>query len=105
MRAGLERLVRGPGVASRSLPVCLAVPGQILSVEELDGTRRARVRFGGIVRETLLDLVPEAEVGDYVLVHVGFAIGRLEAGEAERTLALLREIERLEDGAPGRRDG
>jgi len=54
--------------------VCLAVPGQILSVEERDGSRCARVRFGGVVRETLLDLVPEAEVGDYVLVHVGFAL-------------------------------
>ena len=80
--------------------MCLAVPGQILSVEDRDGSRRARVRFGGVVRETLLDLVPEAEVGDYVLVHVGFAIGRLDADEAERTLALLREIERMEDEAP-----
>ena len=86
--------------------MCLAVPGQILSVEERDGSRCARVRFGGVVRETLLDLVPEAEVGDYVLVHVGFAISRLDAGEAERTLALLREIERLEGGArPGPSDG
>jgi hydrogenase expression/formation protein HypC len=82
------------------------VPGEILSVEERDGTRRARVRFGGIVRETVLDLVPEAGVGDYVLVHVGFAIGRLDAEQAERTIALLREMEGMEESAPrGPREG
>ena len=80
--------------------MCLAVPGQILSTEERDGSRRARVRFGGVVRETLLDLVPEAQVGDYVMVHVGFAISRVDADEAEHTLGLLREIGALEDDAP-----
>ena len=80
--------------------MCLAVPGQILSVEEREGSRLAQVRFGGVVRETVLDLVPEAEVGDYVMVHVGFAISRVDADEAEHTLSLLREIELLQDDPP-----
>ncbi len=72
--------------------MCLAVPGRILSVEEQDISRVARVEFAGIVRAAVLDFVPEAEVGDYVLVHVGFAISVVDAEEAERTLELLREI-------------
>ena len=56
-----------------------------------------RVDFGGITREIQLDFVPEAEVGDYVIVHVGFALNRLDADEAERTLALLKEMGALED--------
>jgi hydrogenase expression/formation protein HypC len=56
-----------------------------------------RVDFGGITREIQLDFVPEAEVGDYVIVHVGFALSRLDAEEAERTLELLREMGALEE--------
>ena len=77
--------------------MCLAVPGQILSTEERDGSRRARVRFGGVVRETLLDLVPEAEVGDYVMVHVGFAISKVDEDEAKRTFAMLKEMSELDE--------
>ena len=56
-----------------------------------------RVDFGGITREIQLDFVPEAEVGDYVIVHVGFALSRLDAEEAQRTLELLREMGALEE--------
>ena len=73
--------------------MCLAVPGKILGIEEHDQSRLGRVEFGGIVREVCLDLVPEAEVGDYVIVHAGFAISRLDAEEAERTYQLLAEME------------
>jgi hydrogenase expression/formation protein HypC len=76
--------------------MCLAVPGRILSVEEQGASRVARVEFGGIVRETLLDFVTEAEVGDYVLVHVGFAISVVDAEEADRTRELLSEVGLLE---------
>jgi hydrogenase expression/formation protein HypC len=76
--------------------MCLAVPGRILSVEEQGASRVARVEFGGIVRETLLDFVPEAEVGDYVLVHVGFAISVVDAEEADCTRELLSEAGLLE---------
>lgn len=69
--------------------MCLAVPGKILEASERNGSRVARVAFGGITREAYLDFVPEARVGDYVMVHVGFAISRVDAAEAERTYRLL----------------
>jgi hydrogenase expression/formation protein HypC len=71
-------------------PMCLAIPGKI--VQELDGGRIARVQFGGVTRQVHLDFVPGAHCGDYVMVHVGFAISKVEAAEAERTYALLRQI-------------
>lgn len=80
--------------------MCLAVPGRILSAEERGGSRLARVEFGGIVREALLDFVPEAGVGDYVMVHVGFAISRVDTDEAQHTLRLLKEMGLLEDEPP-----
>jgi hydrogenase expression/formation protein HypC len=76
--------------------MCLAVPGKILHTEERGGTRVARVMFGGIMREACLDFVPEAQPGDYVMVHVGFAISRVDADEAERTYRLLEEMGYLE---------
>lgn len=57
----------------------------------------ARVQFGGIVREVCLDFVPEASVGDYIMVHVGFAISRVDADEADRTYKLLQAIGALEE--------
>jgi hydrogenase expression/formation protein HypC len=84
--------------------MCLAVPGRILSTEEGDWSRRGRVQFGELVREVLLDFVPEAGVGDYVMVHVGFAISRVDADEAEHTLGLLKEIGLLEGEAPSAND-
>lgn len=76
--------------------MCLAVPGKILDTEERQGSRIARVQFGGITRQAYLDFVPEAAVGDYVMVHVGFAISRVDAEEAERTYRLLEEMGLLE---------
>jgi len=72
--------------------MCLAVPGKILEVEERDGSRIARVQFGGITRPAYLEFVPEAAVGDYVMVHVGFALSRVNAEEAARTYELLEEM-------------
>jgi hydrogenase expression/formation protein HypC len=76
--------------------MCLAVPGKILQAAERDGSRVARVQFGGITREVYLDFVPEARPGDYVMVHVGFAISRVDAEEAERTYRLLEAMGLLE---------
>ena len=73
--------------------MCLAVPGKILGTVVRDESRLGRVEFGGIVREVVLDLVPEAGLGDYVIVHAGFAISRLDREEAERTYQLLAEME------------
>ncbi len=72
--------------------MCLAVPGKILDIRDEQSGRVARVQFGGITREVRLDFVPEAQVGDYVVVHVGFALSQLNAEEAERTYRLLEEI-------------
>ncbi len=76
--------------------MCLAVPGKVLEITERGGSRFARVEFGGMRRQACLDLVPEAEPGDYVLVHVGFAISRVNPAEAERTLWMLEEMGALE---------
>jgi len=81
--------------------VCLAIPGKILEIQELGQMRAARVQFGGIVRQVSLDFVPEAGLGDYVMVHVGFAISRVDSSEAERTYKLLQEMGALEAEFPG----
>jgi hydrogenase expression/formation protein HypC len=75
--------------------MCLAIPGKVLEEFEKGGLRMAKVQFGGIVREAALDYVPAAKVGDYVLVHVGFAISTVNAEEAERTYRLLEEMDQL----------
>jgi len=80
--------------------VCLAIPGKILEIQESGPLRAARVQFGGIVRQVSLDFVPEAGLGDYVMVHVGFAISRVDSLEAERTYKLLQEMGALEAELP-----
>jgi len=80
--------------------MCLAIPGKILQAAEDNGLRVGRVQFGGIVRSVRLDFVPEAAVGDYVMVHVGFAISQVDEKEAERTYELLREMGALEAELP-----
>jgi len=76
--------------------VCLAIPGKILEIQQQGEMRAARVQFGGIVRQVSLDFVPEAGLGDYVMVHVGFAISRVDPVEADRTYKLLHEMGLLE---------
>jgi hydrogenase expression/formation protein HypC len=74
--------------------MCLGIPGEVLSIEEnAQGLRMGRARFGGVVREVSLDLVPEAQVGDYVVVHAGFAISVIDAEEAQSVFRLLQEME------------
>ena len=80
--------------------VCLAIPGKILEIQEAGPLRSARVQFGGIVRQVSLNFVPEAGLGDYVMVHVGFALSRVDAEEAERTYKLLEEMGALEAELP-----
>ena len=72
--------------------MCLAVPGKILATEEIAGNRVGKVQFGGITRQAYLDFVPEANVGDYVIVHVGFAISKVDEQEAEKTYKLLAQM-------------
>ena len=77
--------------------MCLAIPGKLTDVEVKDGVRTGRVQFGGITRQACLDFVPEAQLGDYVMVHVGFAISLVDKEEAERTYALLETMGVLDD--------
>jgi len=78
--------------------MCLAVPGKILSIEGDDQlSRSGKVSFGGIVKEVNLAYVPEAKVGDYVIVHVGFAISVVDEAEASSVFAYLRDIGELEE--------
>jgi len=77
--------------------MCLGIPGQIVEVFEKDGLKMGKIDFGGVVRETCLAYVPEAKVGDYTIVHVGFALNIIDEAEAQETLALLAEVGILDD--------
>ncbi|HHS96291.1 MAG TPA: HypC/HybG/HupF family hydrogenase formation chaperone [Chloroflexi bacterium] len=72
--------------------MCLGIPGRIIEVDDTPLMRMGKVDFGGVVREVCLAYVPEAQVGDYVIVHVGFAISRVDEEEARETLRLLAEM-------------
>jgi len=77
--------------------MCLGVPGKIVGISGGDpAMRMGRVAFGGIEKEVSLAFVPDAKVDDYVLVHVGFAITRVDEAEAEKVFEYLREIDALE---------
>lgn len=80
--------------------MCLAVPGKLMETQVIGDSRLGVVQFGGIKRQVFLDFVPEAQTGDYVLVHVGFAISRLDEEEAHRTYELLERIGMLETEDP-----
>ena len=76
--------------------MCLGVPGKVIEIYDSGGMKMGKVDFGGVVRETCLAYVPEIEIGDYTLIHVGFAISQLSEEEAQETLALLRELGEFE---------
>lgn len=77
--------------------MCLGIPGSIKEIYETDGIKMGKVNFSGVQREVCLEYVPDAKIGDYVIVHVGFAISLLSQTEAEETLSMIREIANLED--------
>ncbi len=72
--------------------MCLGVPGKVDEIYEANGLKMGKVDFGGVKREVCLAYVPEVEIGEYVIVHVGFAINQMSEEEAEETLDLLRQI-------------
>ncbi len=76
--------------------MCLGIPGKIVEIYEKGGLKMARVDFGGVFREACLDYVPEAEVGEYCIIHVGFAISLLDEKEARETLNLLKQMSDLD---------
>ena len=77
--------------------MCLGIPGKLLAVHEQDGLMMGKVEFGGITKDICLAYVPEAQVGDYVLVHVGFAISRIDEQEAQEIFSYIQQIEALSD--------
>ncbi len=82
--------------------MCLAIPGKLTAISgQLDPTFRVgKVSFGGILKDVNLSMVPQAQVGDYVLVHVGVAIGTIDEEEAKKTFEYIRQIGELDDLGP-----
>lgn len=76
--------------------MCLAVPGKVVEIWEQDATRMAQVDFGGVQKKVCLEFVPDIAVGDYTVVHVGFALQRLDEESALATLALFQELGELD---------
>ncbi len=78
--------------------MCLAIPGKLIEIsEDPYGVRMGRANFGGIVKQVCLQYTPDVQTGDYVLVHVGFALGKVDEAEAERTYQALKDMEQLDD--------
>jgi hydrogenase expression/formation protein HypC len=86
--------------------MCLAIPGKLIDItEDANGVRMGRANFGGIVKQVCLEYTPEVNPGDYVLVHVGFALNKVDEEEAERTYKLLQEMDQLQElDVPGIED-
>lgn len=76
--------------------MCLGVPGKIVEIYENAGLPMGKIDFGGVTREACLAYVPEAKIGDYTLIHVGFALNLISEEEAQETLELLRQISDLD---------
>ena len=78
--------------------MCLGIPGKIVQIYNSNNLLMGKIDFGGVSREVCLAYVPEAKVGDYALIHVGFALNLISEKEAQETLALLNEITEIEKG-------
>jgi hydrogenase expression/formation protein HypC len=77
--------------------MCLAIPGQVREIFEANGTRMGKVNFGGIEKDVCLAYMPDIRVGEYTIVHVGFAITKLDEEAAQSTLAMFRELGLLDE--------
>ncbi len=77
--------------------MCLAVPGQVLAITERDGSRIAEVDFGGVTKDVCLDYVPDLRVGEYTIVHVGYALQRVDQQTALETMELFRQMGELDE--------
>ena len=80
--------------------MCLGIPGKIVELYETNGIKMSKVDFGGVVREACMAYLPDIQLGDYTIVHVGFGISKLDESEALRTLELLREMDMLAEELP-----
>jgi hydrogenase expression/formation protein HypC len=80
--------------------MCLGIPGKIIEIYETNNVRMGRIDFGGVIKEACLDFLPDIQVGDYTIVHVGFGISQLDEEEALKTLDMLRDLDMLADEIP-----
>jgi hydrogenase expression/formation protein HypC len=80
--------------------MCLGVPGKVIELYQANGMMMGKVDFGGVVREACLEYLPDIQVGDYTIVHVGFGISRLNEQEAQETLELLQQMDMLSGDLP-----
>lgn len=80
--------------------MCLGVPGKVIELYQANGVKMGKVDFGGVIREACLEYLPELQVGDYTIVHVGFGISRLDEKEARETLELLQQMDMLSGELP-----
>ncbi len=85
--------------------MCLGIPGEIKSIYEDHGTKMAQVDFGGVSREVCIEMIPEAQPGDWTIVHAGFALNLLSEEEARETLDILQQMAELADQEEEALDG
>jgi len=87
----------GFGISPRNKQMCLATPGKLIELKEVQGIKMGKANFGGIVKQVCLEYTPEAQVGEYVLVHVGFALAIIDEAEAARTYEILKQLDQLSE--------
>ncbi|MBI3761147.1 MAG: HypC/HybG/HupF family hydrogenase formation chaperone [Chloroflexi bacterium] len=80
--------------------MCLGIPGKVTELYQANGMKMGKVDFGGVVKEACLEYLPDIQIGDYTIIHVGFGISQLDEEEAQRTLELLREMDMLAGELP-----
>lgn len=85
--------------------MCLGIPGKVIEIYQQEEMKMGKVDFGGVVKEACLEFLPDIQVGDYTIIHVGFGISQLDEEEAQRTMEMLREMEMLAEELPELDDG
>jgi hydrogenase expression/formation protein HypC len=85
--------------------MCLGIPGKVVELYQANGMKMGKVDFGGVIREACLEYLPDIQIGDYTIVHVGFGISQLDEEEALQTLEMLREMEMLANELPDLAEG
>lgn len=85
--------------------MCLGIPGKVLEIYQANEMKMGKVDFGGVVKEACLEFLPDIQVGDYTIVHVGFGISQLDEEEAQQTMDMLREMDMLAEQLPELEEG
>ena len=84
--------------------MCLGIPGKVTELYQANGMKMGKVDFGGVVKEACMEYLPEIQVGDYTIIHVGFGISRLDEKEARETLEILQQMDMLANELPDGED-